>query len=77
MLTTDRYSHLVMTTERQINMCYLFLFQHRKVELVKEGYDFQNFEESDKLYFYSRRDSNYVPMTIAMVADINTGKLQF
>ena len=50
-------------------------FKHRKVELVKEGYEISKF--SEKLYFYSKSDKNYIPVTQAMVDDINSGKLKF
>ena len=50
-------------------------FKHRKVELVKEGYQISKF--SEKLYFYSKSDINYIPVTQAMVDDINSGKLKF
>ena len=50
-------------------------FKHRKVELVKEGYEISKF--SEKLYFYSKSDKDYIPVTQAMVDDINSGKLKF
>ena len=51
--------------------------QNRKVELVKEGYDFANFEEKDAIYFLSKKEQNYVPLTQQMVDDINCGALKF
>lgn len=44
---------------------------------MKEGYDFDKYEEKDTLYFYSKKDANYVPMTAEMVSNIDSGSLQF
>ena len=50
-------------------------FKHRKIELVKEGYEIASFPE--KLYFYSKTMQNYIPVTQSTVDDINSGKLKF
>merc|ERR1719476_334877 len=47
-------------------------FKNRKVELVKEGYDFSNFEEPDELFFLSKTDQTYIPMTAEMVKNIDS-----
>ena len=59
-----------------VNELYIF-FQNRKVELVKEGYDFPNFEEPDELFFLSKADETYIPMTAEMVKNIDSGALKF
>ena len=47
------------------------------MELVKEGYDFQKFEDPDELFFLSKADETYIPMTAQMVKDIDSGALKF
>ena len=60
----------------QVGIIYPYL-QNRKVELVKEGYDFANFEEQDAIYFLSKQAGTYTPLTQQMVDDINSGDLKF
>ena len=62
-----------------IVIIYFFesLYKHRKIELVREGYNFENYEEKDNLYFYSKTDQNYIAMTNQMIQDVDSGKIQF
>ena len=44
---------------------------------MKEGYNFADFEEKDAIYFLSKKDAAYIPLTQSMVDDINSGALKF
>ena len=52
-------------------------FKFRKVELVNEGYDVSKFEEGVSTYFYSKQDKNFIPLTMEMVKNIDSGDLKF
>merc|ERR1711935_1227052 len=52
-------------------------FKNRKVELVKEGFNFAEYEDKDAVYFLSKQEAAYIPLTQSMVDDINSGALKF
>ena len=52
-------------------------FKFRKVELVNEGYDVSKFEDGVSTYFYSKQEKTFIPLTMEMVKDIDSGDLKF